>query len=355
MPGWGGYDYSLLAPAVDVMEIYDSGNAMELARAFNPQLVALRTSFGGDDRAQAWRHLLQGGRGTIVWDEGDTVTTPDGSPEPRGRQLAALVASIREVAPQIMASAPAYDPVAVLVSQASFRTQWLLDRRPGGAAWSDRDAAREYDEDNAWRAARRETLQRLLGIGIQPRLLSSSMLEAGALGRDGIRVLILPHAIALSDAEVHAIRTFAQSGGTMLADTEPGLFDGHSRLRASPPLGDVAPVREAMLRAGTLPGPGSLDSQARLLAAAGVAPRAVFRVADGNRAPGIEARWLRNGDTEFLSLQAIEPYAAPTDITVEFAAPATVRDLRRGGPAQSTQRLRLTLDPAEPTILALTR
>ena len=44
VPGWGGYDYSLLAPAVDVMEIYDSG-AMELARAFNPNLIALRTSF----------------------------------------------------------------------------------------------------------------------------------------------------------------------------------------------------------------------------------------------------------------------------------------------------------------------
>jgi hypothetical protein len=33
-PGWGGYDYGLLAPVVDVMEIYDHGNAVELARAF---------------------------------------------------------------------------------------------------------------------------------------------------------------------------------------------------------------------------------------------------------------------------------------------------------------------------------
>jgi hypothetical protein len=354
VPGWGGYDYSLLAPAVDVMEIYDSGNALELARAFNPHLIALRTSFG-DDSAEAWRHLLQGGRGTIVWDEGDTITKPDGSPQPRGQRLAALVASIREVAPQIMASEPAFDPVAVLVSQASFRTQWLLDRRPGGAAWSDRDAAREYIEDNAWRAARRETLQRLLGIGIRPHLLSSSMLEAGALGRDGVRVLILPHAIALSDAEVQAIEAFAQSGGTVLADTEPGLFDGHSRLRAGAPLHDIARVPEAMLRTGTIPGPGTLDGEAGLLAAAGVFPRAVFRVADGNRAPGIEARWLRNGETELLSVQAIEPYAAPTDITVELAAPATVRDFRRGGQPQPTQRFHLTLDPVEPTILALAR
>jgi hypothetical protein len=81
----------------------------------------------------------------------------------------------------------------------------------------------------------------------------------------------------------------------------------------------------------------------------------VFRVADGNRAPGIEARWLRNGETELLSVQAIEPYAAPTDITVELTASATVRDLRRGGQPQSTRRFHLTLNPVEPTILALAR
>ena len=65
IPGWGGYDYSLLAPAVDVMEIYDEGNAVELARAFHPNLVSLRTSFGTGPREvhAAWRHLLRGGRG----------------------------------------------------------------------------------------------------------------------------------------------------------------------------------------------------------------------------------------------------------------------------------------------------
>ncbi len=36
IPGWGGYDYSLLAPAVDVMEIYDSANALLLAQRVQP-------------------------------------------------------------------------------------------------------------------------------------------------------------------------------------------------------------------------------------------------------------------------------------------------------------------------------
>jgi len=352
LPGWGGYDYSLLAHAVDVMEIYDAGNATALARAANPGLILLRTSFGGNDGPEIWRHLLQGGRGTIVWDEGDAVVAADGAPKPRGQQFAAVMSAVRAVAPDIIPSTPAFDPVAILVSQASFRTQWLLDRRPGGVTWSDRDAARE-NEDNPWRAARRETLQRLLGLGLQPRLLASSAVEAGALLRDGIRVLILPHAIALSDAEIAAIEAFSAAGGKVFADTEPGLFDGHSRLRAQRPQAGLAQVPEVMLHAGTAPDPGSLDGMAALLADAGVPPRATFRTPDGGRAPGIEARWLQRDGTRFLSVQAIDPWTAPAHIDVELAAPAMVRDLRRATPAARTQRLRLDLDPAEPTILAI--
>ncbi len=179
--------------------------------------------------------------------------------------------------------------------------------------------------------------------------------RAGRSGTDGVRALILPHAIALSDAEVAAIREFAAGGGKVLADTEPGLFDGHSRRRASAPLAGVASVPEAMLRTGMAPGAGTLEGEAGLLAAAGVVPRAVFRAPDGSRAPGLEVRWFRHGDTELLSLQALAPYAAPREITVELPDPMTVSDLRRGGAARQGKRFTVPLDAAEPTILSLTR
>src|SRR3954470_22305020 len=101
LPGWGGFDYSLLAPTVDLMEIYDIGNAVELAHAFNRDLVLLRTSFGSgsNERHAAWQHLLRGGRGMIVWDEADKLVLADGSPGPRGQDLAGLTAAIRQVAP----------------------------------------------------------------------------------------------------------------------------------------------------------------------------------------------------------------------------------------------------------------
>ncbi len=353
VPGWGGYDYGLLAPTVDVMEIYDVGDAVALARAVNPALIVLRTSFSAGDGGALWRNLLQGGRGTIVWDE-NAIVEPDGTPKPRGAELAREMASLRAVAPAILASRPAYDPVAVLASQASFRTTWLLDRRPGGPAWAERDAARE-NEDNSWRAARRETLQRLFGLGLQPHLLTSPMLEAGALAQDGIRVLILPHAIALSDAEIAAIKQFAAAGGTVLADTEPGLFDGHSRHREAPPLKGVAQIPEALLRTGAPPDADGLDAEAALLAAAGVVPRAALRTANGRRAPGLEARWLTDGQRELLSIQPLAPYAAPAEIGVDFGRPTTTSDLRRDSPAQTGSSVALALDAAEPTILAITR
>ena len=86
-------------------------------------------------------------------------------------------------------------------------------------------------------------LEKLAALGVQPRLVSDAMLEAGL---PGVRVLMLPHAVALSDGEVAAVRAFATAGGTVLSDTEPGVFDGHGRRRESLPLPEVAmpePVR----------------------------------------------------------------------------------------------------------------
>src|SRR5262249_60324873 len=44
IPGWGGYDYSRLAHAVDVMEIYDNNDNVEIARSLNPKLIMLRSA-----------------------------------------------------------------------------------------------------------------------------------------------------------------------------------------------------------------------------------------------------------------------------------------------------------------------
>ena len=351
VPGWGGYDYTLLAPAVDVMEIYDSGNALDLATAFNPGLIPLRTTFGQGPRERhaAWRHLLHGGRGVVVWDDDDGVVQADGTPTRRGVEIGATIAAIDTAAPLLRTLRPDPDPVAVLYSPASFRVTWMLDRRAGDHDWSARDAEREYD-DNAWRASRRVLLERLAALAVQPRLVSGPMLAG--LWQAGVRVLFLPHAIALSDAEVAAIEDFTRQGGTVFADTEPGLFDGHGKRRERPPLPDVKhpePVR--ML--GSEIEPGLLDALAELLTAAGAAPRAVLLGPDGARATGVEGRWFAGEAGQgVLALQAARPWGAPPHLTVRFGATLRITDVLHPAQPRSADTLEIVPDGIEPTILA---
>lgn len=354
VPGWGGYDYGRLAQAVDVMEIYDSGNSLEIAHGLNPALIPLHTSFDTGARADhaTWRDLLRGGRGLIVWDELNDTVQPDGAPGPRGRALAALVDSLRVVAPALIASRPAAGSVAVLYSQASFRTRWMLDQRPRGAAWSDRDAERELD-DNAWRAARRQMVDRLAQIGIQPRWLSSQTLEGGALRDDATRVLMLPHAIALSAAEIEEIRRFSARGGMVLADTEPGVFDQHSRRRAESPLAGVARMPQVVRPDAEPSSAAGLTAFAALLEKAGALPELGMTGPDGLRATNVDAHVFRNGGVLILSLQAMVPWGAPGKIGVELPARGFIHDMRRAGAPRRADRIDVALDPVEPTILAV--
>ncbi len=353
VPGWGGYDYGRLAPAVDVMEIYDTGNALELAHAFNPALLPLGTAFSTGPREvyRAWRELLRGSRGMVVWDEAGDVVTPDGAAGPRGRFLQGLAGALRVVAPALLTATPRPSPVAVLYSQDSFRLGWLLDQQPKGSAWSNRDSEREND-DNPWRAARRQAAANLAGLGLQPRWLTAETLAGGALRDAGLRVLMLPHAIALGDAELTEIRAFAARGGTVLADTEPGVFDGHGRRRAGLPLAGVANMPQAVRPDGEGTGPAGL---LQVLQGAGVTPPFAVLGPDGAPADGVDVRVWDDGGVTILALQASRPWGAPPRVTVRLPAPALVRDMRRGGNALRANALDVTLDGIEPAVFVLSQ
>ena len=342
VPGWGGYDYGLIAGAVDVMEMYDSGHNLDIAHGLNPGLITLRTVFdtGAREAHATWSDLLRGGRGLVLWDERDDTVLPDGAPGPRGSALAPLVRDVRAVAPALLGTRPASDGVAILYSQASFRTRWLLDRR-AGAAWTARDAERELD-DNAWRAATRQAMARTVQVGIVPRWIAS----ATALG-PGEGIVLLPHAIALGDDEVAALRAFEARGGTVLADTEPGLFDAHSRRRGAPPLAGVALMPQVVRPDGAPDTPGTLDAWAALLGTSGrlVGP-------DGARAAGVALRRYAVPDGEITALHAMVPWGAPPNVTLVRPAAAWRCDLRAPGAAVWTDRAIVALDPIAPTILA---
>ncbi|HKO08426.1 MAG TPA: alpha-amylase family protein, partial [Alphaproteobacteria bacterium] len=390
VPGWGGYDYTQLAKAVDLMELYDFGDNVEIVRSLNPKMVMLTTSgaAGPAETRRIWRELLRGGRGLILWDEKDEFVGEDGSLKSRGRAMAPLFRELRGgLADLLIASARHTDPIAFLYSPASFRTQWMLDWRRRGEAWSRRGAADEYEE-NAIRSASAAYARAIEHMGLQQRTLSPELIEAGALRSEGFRVLILPHAISLAPAEAEEIRRFVAAGGVLVADSEPGLFDQHSRRLAKPLLSEIfthapsgssasfafgsgkalhlVPDRDGPAERGSAGGRTAFGTRlAAVIAEAGITP--VFRLegSDGKPISDVESYLFHDGRVSILALLRDAP-AAEGDkgagtvgasesekILLELPHSSFVYDLRTRKQLGATTRLALGLTPYEPAILAI--
>ena len=354
-PGWGGYDYGQLAPAVDAMEIYDSGNAIEIARSLNPDLRVLVTCFGADaaEQHRLWHAWLLGAQGTIIWDEDGSVAGPDGKPGPRG----ALFAPIwREqtgaLGAQLLEAQPVPGQVAILYSQASFRMTWLLDRRPGGDAWVERDSEAEA-ADNSWRAANRRAARALAGLGAPPRWITPEVLSAGELARDGTRLLVLPHSIALSNEEVAAVRSFAEAGGLILADVPPGERDALGRRRNAAPFADLIATRRLRFPATLQAEKPPPDEMATLLAEAGVHPPLALLDATGRPAADLDVRLFRSGGMMIAGIQRQDGTEGERPVELRLPGRLWVRSMRDGTPAVLTDKLVLQPGPIEPVLLAL--
>ena len=334
VPGWGGYDYARLAHAVDVMEIYDGGNNVEIVRSLNPEAIVLSTAFGVDAGTLhgIWHALLLGERGLILWDEGGQVVGTDGTVGPWGRAYAPLFRELTgQLGTLVVNSTPHFDPVAILYSPASFRTQWMLDHRGEGDAWSRRTAEME-GADNAVRTAMRRDAAAMISRGIQPRWVTADAIAGGGLR--GMRALVLPQAIALSDAEMAAIRAFMAAGGAVLADGKAGWFDEHSRRR------------EGALETHAVDAAG-------LVAALGISPVVSVMDTDGSPAEGLDIRVFAHGDDLLVGVQSARAEAVARVLRVVLAQPGWVRDVRGSGGGERTQSVAITLDPVTPTLLTI--
>ncbi len=336
IPGWGGYDYTRLAHAVDLMEVYDDGENLPILRSLNPRLIALSTAFAArpEDIHQIWRELLRGTRGLVLWDAGNSIVHPDGTLGERGEVYAPLFAELHRIAPLLIAATPHVDPIAILYSPASFRTQWMLDQQPRGDAWIERGAEKE-DEDDAFRVALRSYAASLAELGLQPRFVSAAMLP-------GLRdkVLILPDTLALAPADARAIAAFVARGGVAIADTQPGLYDAHSRRLPRPAL---APGIARLIAPGDRAGLAALLGRAKI-----VAP---FRFSAPQA--DVEMHVFRHRDGTIVALQRRQPVKTQEDVELTLPRAMMVTDLRHGGTLGEMRHLTLKLDDVEPTVLLL--
>jgi hypothetical protein len=326
VPSWGGYDYTLLVNTVDVMELDD----VPLAHSLDPDLITLTTSFGTDarDLHDLWRNLLAGSRGLILWDSKGSIVRPDATLGERGQAYADTFKEIHSgIGHLLLTSTPQTDPIAILYSPPSFRTQWMLEQRPKGDAWMTRDAEAELS-GNAAREAMRAYQRAVTHLGFQPTFLSPDMVQRGDLRRRGIRTLILPHAIALSPATARAINDFS---GTVIADVQPGTFDAHSR-KLPRSLIDIAHIH--------IVAPDSLGI--------------------GGPEPAIRANsrdttlhtW-QHGDATILAVQRDYADSPDETVTLTWTGPRSVTDLRSDKPLGRTDHISIKLDTVYPAILSL--
>jgi hypothetical protein len=389
-PGWGGYDYSRLTQVLDAIEPYNIGGNVELIRSLNPKMVVLTTSgtSGAWEKHRVWYELLHGSRGLILWDPKSEFVQPNGTIGPRGRDAEPYFREIRRgIGAALINSERPTDPIAILYSPASLRTEWMLEQKPKGEAWGKRSAS--SDEDGPMRWLRESYCRLLEDLGRSCRFVTGEQVERGDLTRNGYRVLILPRASALGEAEARAMRAFVEQGGALIADGNPAAYDAHGRRLSTPHLSDffgsplpghltertfgrgkaiylnVDPLsyhRDRLLGQEQ----ELLRLVGRILEASLGAPE--FRLTDssGNPVVGVALHVLRNGATNILALQSnaqlslsdVGPadasfnkrFEGPRSVVLTLPGERYVYDMRAGRGAGQRKQLTVQLDAFEPTI-----
>ena len=350
-PGWGGYDYTRLAGTVDVLEAYDFHNNIEIAKSLNPGLVVLTTSFGTGPAEfhRIWHEAMLGGGGIILWDEEHGFATENGDVGPRGREMAPLFAELTGgFGAQLLASQPAADKIAILYSPESFRLSWLADRQADGRDWTLRDSEAENNE-TPFRAVTRRASALLHHAGVQPQWLGPDMVANGELARRGIRVLVLPHVVALSPREIFEIRRFLKDGGVLLADVLPGEFDGHGRKQFFP----LAPGQVRLMAALQRDDGDPALFTAAVRAGSG-ADKYTVETPEGAPVRNVDMRVFNNGGVTIVALLRDFVAASETqEVVLRLQRAMWHADMRGSGRPSQDKTIRLKLEHDSPAVIAL--
>jgi beta-galactosidase len=123
------------------------------------------------------------------------------------------------------------------------------------AHFDGNDTYGDYKRDHAaW-----HTL--LHNAGLQFRYVTDRMLRQGEFDAAHYKVLILPLAFAMTPEEAAAVRSFAQNGGTVIADLRPALCDGHCKPLDTGLLDDLFGLRRGEKKDAMLVDRASVEGQ----------------------------------------------------------------------------------------------
>jgi hypothetical protein len=387
MPGWGGYDYYRLSQSLTAIEPYDIGNNIEILRSINPRIAVVTTAFahGPWEKHRVWYELLHGNRGLIIWDDKNELVSKDGTLGDRGREVAPYYNEIASgLGALLINSTRLTDPIAIHYSQASMRTEWMLAQKTKGDAWALRRSASDERIDNHFLRLRESWCRLIEDLGLQYNFVAYGQIEQGELIKHGYRMLILPRSSALSGAESREIRAFADQGGTVIADGQPGTFDEHSRQREKPVLSDLLQDPASGYARGKVTlvsdmvdyhqkrligkdGPAREMAQ-RALAESGVRPDYAVTDESGQHPVGVETHLFRNGGVTIIALltnpqlrvdelgppefKSNDRFAKPRTVKLAFPREMYVYDVRASKTLGRQKEITVALDPYEPAIFA---
>lgn len=236
-----GYDYSRQLREVGSIEAYDQANAPEYIRSmrynrYGQRIFSFLTMFNSgsaqNNAYTLWYRLLHYGvTGAVIWDSstffnaGYTLTAYATSMAPTFGEFENGLVKLLNLGDWDDSE------VALLYSQKSIQALWMLDSESEGRTWINRLSSYEPTRNSAV-FAHVGWCKILEDIGVKGRFMSTDELIAGELVSRGVKVLILPKVIAISDAEMTAIQNWVSAGGVLLVDTMGGWFDGNLRRRS---------------------------------------------------------------------------------------------------------------------------
>ena len=262
IPGYG-YDWWQLMKHIGCIAYY-GGVQRALVNDFAPE-ARLTGQWGGGytsshtlyepyQRAPQWSNLFMGAN--TSWNWHGSAYNGDGSPTENLKAYADEFNLLKRGIGKLLLGAKTDNrQVAVLYSQPS-----LFAAMAGGIGISE-----WQNTQTGWNALLRD-------LKIDFRFISYEQLSNSKFALDNFKVIVLPMALAISEAERARLVEFARKGGTVIADIAPGRYDNHGKRISQTVMDKLFPANA-----------GAIDPQTAALSKNTL--KGSFRVAEGKIAP----------------------------------------------------------------------
>ena len=206
---YNAYDYELLLPIVGSLSAYTTYEMSELLNSFKKLPLTAWVGYSAAEKElwhSIWNNAFNGHFGVSLYSE-MTLINPDLTLTEQGLAIRDALVPLRNGIGSLLFHSIRPAQAAVLYSTPSLM-----------ATWADHSVNDFDDARAAWCGILKRNQ-------CNSRFITPGQLIKGELTSARYKVLVLPLALALSDAETRAISEFAANGGVILADLMPGKYN----------------------------------------------------------------------------------------------------------------------------------